>query len=222
MARRLAARYNNPHEPQEDLIQVAAMGLLAAADRFDPDRGVPFASFAIPTILGEIKRHFRSTGWSVHVPRGAQELAQRVDRATRDISGRIGRAPRVVEIAEFLEIGVEDVVIGLDAATAHYAASLDVPAPGGEGDDLPTLGDGLGHDEEGFGLVEAKLSVAMTMRRLPHLERTALRLRIEHDLKQSEIAERMGCSQMQVSRLLRRAATRMRALTDPHVAGPPV
>jgi RNA polymerase sigma-B factor len=215
MARRLAARYNNPHESREDLVQVASLGLVAAVDRFDPERGAAFPSFAIPTILGEIKRHFRNTGWSVHVPRGAQELAQRVDRASCEITTRIGRPPRVSEIAEFLEIGVEDVVVGLDAGTAHYAASLDAPMAGADADDPHTLADGLGHDDEGLDLVDAKLSFSATIDLLPYLEKTALRLRLEHGLKQSEIGERMGCSQMQVSRLLRRAADRLHALADP-------
>jgi RNA polymerase sigma-B factor len=215
MARRLAGRYSNPHESHEDLVQVASLGLVAAVDRFDPQRGVPFPSYAIPTILGEIKRHFRNTGWSVHVPRGAQELAQRVDGASREITTHIGRAPHVAEIAEFLELTVEDVLVGLDAATAHYAASLDGPQPGADDDDGYTLADGLGHDDDRFELVDAKLSFAATINLLPYLEKTALRLRIEQDLKQSEIGERMGCSQMQVSRLLRRAANRLHALTDP-------
>jgi RNA polymerase sigma-B factor len=215
LARKLAARYSNPYEPIEDLAQVASVGLLGAIDRFDPDRGVGFPAFAIPTILGELKRYFRNTGWSVHVPRGAQELSLRVERATRQISAQTGRHPSVQQLAEYLEIAHEDVLSGLDAGTAHYSISLDAPLTTGEDEEPDTLGDSLGHVDERYGLVEATLAVSAAMDRLPHLERVAVMLRLEHDLKQSEIAHELGCSQMQVSRLLRRAAARLREMTDP-------
>jgi len=218
LARKLAARYSNPHEPIEDLVQVAAMGLLGAIDRFDPDRGVRFPAFAVPTILGELKRYFRNTGWSVHVPRGAQELALRVDRATRQMEARQGHHPSVSELAQYLELPQEDVLVGLDAGTAHYSVSLDAPMSAGDDEDQPdTLGDSLGGVDERYGLVEASNSLADAMARLPHLERQALTLRLEHDLKQTEIARELGCSQMQVSRLLRRAAGRLHAMTDPEL-----
>ena len=219
MARRVAGRYRSQFEPQEDLIQVAAVALLGALDRFDPERGVAFPAFAIPTILGELKRHFRSTGWSAHVPRRAQELAQRVDRAARELAGRAGQTPTVTELAEFLETPVEDVVTGLHAAEAHYSVSLDAPAPGDERKDPQTLGEAVGRSDDGFDLVDAKLSLPAAVARLPHVERSALRMRVDEGLKQSEIAARMGCSQMQVSRLLRRAAERLRSLTDPQLGG---
>jgi len=216
LARKLAARYSNPHEPIEDLVQVASIGLLGAIDRFDPDRGVRFPAFAIPTILGELKRYFRNTGWTAHVPRGAQELALRVDRAARDIEARSGHHPSVAELAQFLELPVEDVLVGLDAGTAHYAVSLDAPLSIGEDEDQPdTLGASLGGVDESYGLLEASMSLSAALGRLPHLERQALTLRLEHDMKQTEIARELGCSQMQVSRLLRRAANRLRELTDP-------
>jgi RNA polymerase sigma-B factor len=219
LACRLAGRYRNPYEPREDLIQVAAAGLLCAVDRFDPDRGVAFPAIAIPTNLGELKRHFRNTGWSAHVPRGAQELARNVDRAVQELTGRRGRSPTVQQLAEYLEIDVEDVLVGLHAAAAHYSVSLDAPAPGSDHDAAQTLGDGLSASEGGFGLVETKLSLADGMRHLPHTERIALNMRIHDDLKQSEIAEHMNCSQMQVSRLLSRAVARLRELTDPEIDG---
>jgi RNA polymerase sigma-B factor len=218
LARKLAARYSNPHEPIEDLVQVAAVGLLGAIDRFDPDRGVRFPAFAIPTILGELKRYFRNTGWSVHVPRGAQELALRVDRATRQIEAREGHHPSVMELAQYLELPQEDVLVGLDAGTAHYSVSLDAPLSAGDDEEQPdTLGDSLGDVDESYGLVEATNSLAAALGRLPHLERQALTLRLERDLKQTEIAHELGCSQMQVSRLLRRAAARLRDMTDPNL-----
>jgi RNA polymerase sigma-B factor len=220
LACRLAKRYRNPYEPLEDLTQVASVGLLGAIDRFDPTRGIEFRSFAIPTILGELKRHFRNTGWTAHVPRGAQDLALRVDRAAREITDRTGRAPRPVELAAFLEIDLDDVLVGIDAGTAHFSLSLDAPTSSADPQESRALGDDLGNADDGFDLVDAKLSVAVAISHLPHKERTALRLRLEHDLKQSEIAERMGCSQMQVSRLLRQAATRVRELTDPTLDDP--
>jgi RNA polymerase sigma-B factor len=216
LARKLAARYSNPHEPLEDLVQVASVGLLGAIDRFDPDRGVRFPAFAIPTILGELKRYFRNTGWSAHVPRGAQELALRVDRAIREIEVGSGRHPSVAELAEYLELSREDVLIGLDAATAHYSVSLDAPLSPSEGDEQPdTLSDSLGDVDESYGVVEASMSLSAALGCLPYLERQALTLRLEHDMKQTEIARELDCSQMQVSRLLRRAADRLREMTDP-------
>jgi RNA polymerase sigma-B factor len=217
LARRLAGRYTNPHEPLEDLVQVAYVGLLGAVDRFDPRRGVRFSSYAIPTILGELKRYFRNTGWSAHVPRGAQEMALRVDRASVQLAADTGRTPSVDELAQYLEIDLEDVLTGLEAGTAHYSVSLDAPAPGSGDEEPQSLGDGLGTGDDGYALVDAKLSLSAAIARLPHLERKALELRIDGDLKQSEVAERMGCSQMQVSRLLRRAQANLRVLTDPPV-----
>lgn len=218
LARKLAGRYSNPHEPLDDLVQVASLGLLGAIDRFDPERGVRFPAFAIPTILGELKRYFRNTGWSVHVPRGAQEMALRVDRASRQIVASSGRHPRVEELAEYLEISAEDVLTGLDAGTAHYSVSLDAPLAPTEGEDPDSLGDTLGEEDESYGLIEATISLSAAVRTLPYLERQALALRLDADMKQSEIAHELGCSQMQVSRLLRRAAAKMRDMTDPDVS----
>ncbi len=216
LARRLAARYTNPYEPFDDLLQVASIGLLGAVDRFDPTRGVRFPSFAIPTILGELKRYFRSTGWSAHVPRRAQELALRVDKSTRQITAKTGRKPRVQEIAQYLELSTEDILIGLDAIRTRYAVSLDAPSHSSALDSEPeSLAGTIGAEDEGLGLVETSISVSAALRRLPYQEREALRLRLREDLKQTEIATRLGCSQMQVSRLLRRAAARVADLIDP-------
>jgi RNA polymerase sigma-B factor len=215
LARKLASRYLNPYEPFEDLMQVASIGLLGAIDRFDPDRGVGFPSFAIPTILGELKRYFRSTGWSAHVPRGAQELSMRVDQASRQFQARNGRTPRVGELEEMLGLSTEDVLTGLEAGSAHYSVSLDAPVAANGPDSEPEpLASTIGSPDERIGLIETRLSVSAAMKRLPRLEREALRLRLSEDLKQTEIAERLGCSQMQVSRLLRRAASTVRQLTE--------
>ena len=219
LARRLASRYRSPNEPMEDLVQVASLGLLGAIDRFEPDRGISFPPFAIPTILGELKRHFRQTGWSAHVPRGAQEMAMRVDQATRQLTADTGRAPRVQALAERLGASVEDVLLGLEAGSAHYSTSLDAPAPGTDLDEPQTLADNLGHDDDRLGLIETALSLQAAIARLPPMERRALTLRFEREMKQADIGQCLGCSQMQVSRLLRRASTRLRALTNPEIPG---
>jgi RNA polymerase sigma-B factor len=216
LARRLASRYASPHEPMEDLVQVAYVGLLGAVDRLDPHRGRNFAAFAIPTILGELRRYFRNTGWTAHVPRGAQELALRINRGSREITERTGRTPRVGELAEYLEISMEDALTGLHAASAHYSVSLDAPAPGADTEDQ-TLVESLGAEDEQFGMVDTRLSLPSAIAQLPYLEREAVTLRLTQGLKQVEIARRMGCSQMQVSRLLRRATTRLRDLVSPEL-----
>jgi RNA polymerase sigma-B factor len=214
LARRLAGRYRTAHEPLEDLVQVASVGLLGAIDRFDPARGTSFTSFAIPTILGELKRYFRNTGWTAHVPRGAQELALRLDRASQELSAQTGRAASVTELGAYLELEIEEVLEGLDARTAHYAIRLDGPAPGVEPEDAQSFGETLGDDDERFELVDTKLTLAAAIPRLPYLERQALMLRIEQNLKQVEIGQQLGCSQMQVSRLLRRAVARLQDLRE--------
>jgi RNA polymerase sigma-B factor len=217
LARALVRRYESPHESREDLIQVAAIGLLGAIDRFDPDRGDQFRSFAVPTILGELKRHFRNTGWAVHVPRGAQELAQTVERARRELTDTIGRPASAPQIAEFLEIALADVLQGLDTGNAHFSKSMDAPAAraDAETDATYALHELIGDRDDGYALVDVKLSLEAVIPRLPWRERTVLTLKIQHGLKQSEIAQRIGCSQMQVSRLLRSATQRAHAAMDP-------
>jgi RNA polymerase sigma-B factor len=209
LARKLAARYHNPHEPFDDLVQVANLGLLNALDRYDHERGIPFGAYATPTILGELKRHFRNTGWAAHVPRAAQELAQRVQRAVGDLTEQRGRSPEVAELAQFLGLDVEQVLEGLESAQAHYSDSLDAPVADGVPEPT-TLGETLGAIDDGYALFETASSLSGGISQLPYLERSALTLRMQGDLKQSEIANAMGCSQMQVSRLLRRAADRLR------------
>jgi RNA polymerase sigma-B factor len=213
LARRLARRYDRPHEPFDDLMQVASVGLLGAIDRFDPERGVAFVAFAIPTILGELKRYFRATGWSAHVPRAAQETALRIDRAIEEITAASGHGPGVCQLAEYLEESAEDVLIGLDARAAHYATSLDAPLAASDADDPTSLMDTLGREDGRYGLVDMTASLGAAIARLPYLERAALRPRLERNLKQAEIAHELGCSQMQVSRLQRRAAERLREMT---------
>ena len=214
LARRLANKYRSPHEPTADLVQVAAVGLLGAIDRFDPDREIPFPSFAIPTILGELKRYFRQTGWSVHVPRGAQETGASGRARRRADHLAVRTTARVDELAEYLELSPEDVVAALDAGNAHYAASLDAPLGSGGPDEPQTLIETISHTDAGFGLVETKVSLSVAMTRLPYLERRALQMRLKEDVRQQDIAAKLGCSQMQVSRLLRRGAARLREMMD--------
>ena len=215
LARKLASRYVNAQEPLEDLVQVAYLGLLGAIDRFDTERGLAFSSFAVPTVLGELKRHFRDTGWAVHVPRGAQEMSLKVDRAIAKLTVDTGRAPTVAAVAQYLEVPVEEVLVGMEAGGAHYSGSLDAPLGSDGEDDVQSLGDVLGASDPGFRFSELTSSLRTAVAKLPKLERLALGLRLEDDMKQTDIAKRLGCSQMHVSRLLRRAAERLREDLDP-------
>jgi RNA polymerase sigma-B factor len=217
LARKLARRYTGAREPFEDLLQVASLGLVKAVDRFDTDRGTAFSSFAVPTILGELKRYFRDLGWSVHVPRGAQEHALAVEEAQQKITSRTGRPASVQELAEFMEISVEDVVEGLETSAAHHSTSLDVPRDDGEGES-GTLGDTFGREDERYELVDASVTIAAAARHLSARERRVLVLRFVEDLTQTQIAEVIGVSQMQVSRILRRALARLNELTEPSSA----
>src|ERR1700751_3917387 len=152
LARNLARRYAGAREPFDDLLQVASLGLVKAIDRFDVERGAAFSSFAVPTILGELKRYFRDLGWSVHVPRGAQEQALKVQEAQERLTSRTGRPPTVNELAEYLELSVEDVLDALETAAAHHSASLDAPREDG-GEESGTLVDLFGQDDPRFELI---------------------------------------------------------------------
>lgn len=213
LTRKLARRYARSSEPLDDLFQVASLGLVKAIDRFDCARGHRFAAFAVPTILGELRRYFRDAGWAVHVPRGAQERALEVDEAQQALSARHGRAPTVSELAQYMELDLEQVLGALQAAQAYDALSLDAPRRSQEGDIEP-FGDSLGCEDERFALVEADATVSAAIRTLPPRERLILHLRFAKDLTQSEIAERVGLSQMQISRLLRRSLDQLRAIAD--------
>jgi RNA polymerase sigma-B factor len=210
LARALAARYGRTQEPFDDLVQVASLGLVKAIDRFDPDRGLAFSSFAVPTILGELKRHFRDKGWSVHLPRGLQELVLRVQRADAQLSARSGRSPTVVEIAEYLSVDTEAVLEALEATAAHTATSLDAPIESETPEDAATPHDTIGAEDDRYALVDASASLADAMRTLRKTDREVFALRFRHELSQREIATRMGVSQMQVSRMLRRATDQLR------------
>ena len=212
LARSLARRYDRSSEPFDDLVQVASLGLVKALDRFDIDRGHAFASFAVPTILGELKRYFRDSGWAVHVPRGPQERALKVEQARQHLTGTTGRPPTVYELAEYLELSDEDVLAALAAGLAYDALSLDAPRPSENGGETATYGEQFGEDEEGYALVEANATIARALHHLPDRERLVLHLRFVEDLTQTEIAALVGVSQMQVSRLLRRSLEQLRIL----------
>jgi RNA polymerase sigma-B factor len=212
LARNLARRYEHSSEPFEDLLQVASLGLLKALDRFDPARGHPFPSFAVPTILGEMRRYFRDSGWSVHMPRGAQERALEVRDAQERLAGEQGRAPTVSQLAEYLECSCEDVLDALQAVQAYEAVSLDAPRLGAP-DDGVAYADSMGREDERYELVELDATISAVLEHVPVRERRILHMRFVEDLTQTEIASRVGVSQMQVSRLLRRSLETLRALT---------
>jgi RNA polymerase sigma-B factor len=212
LARGLARRYGRSSEPFEDLLQVASLGLLKAMDRYDSSRGHSFASFAVPTILGEMRRYFRDSGWSVHVPRGAQERALKVRDAQERLANEQGRAPTVNQLAEYLEFDIEDVIDALQAAHAYDTLSLDAPRQRADGEVIP-YGATVGEEDERYEMIELDAIVTAALKLLPPRERLILRMRFVEDLTQTEIAARVGISQMQVSRLLRRSLEQLRTLT---------
>jgi len=211
LARQLARRYQRPEEPFDDLFQVACLGLVKAIDRFDLTREVAFSSYAVPTILGEIKRYFRDRTWSVRVPRDLQELALRVDRKVTELATDLRRQPTVAEIAAAVGIEEEDVLEALEASGAYRATSLSTPR-GNDDDQGETLGDTVGTSEDGFSLAEDRATIEQLLRAVTPREREVLRLRFEEDLTQAEIGELIGVSQMQVSRIIRQALGRLRTV----------
>jgi RNA polymerase sigma-B factor len=212
LTRSLARRYGRSSEPFDDLLQVASLGLLKALDRFDPQRGHSFQSFAVPTIPGEMRRYFRDSGWAVHVPRGAQERALKVRDAQERLASEHGHAPTVSQLAQYLELDSEEVIDALQATQAYETLSLDTPRPGSE-ESTMTYSDTLGEDDERYELIELDATVTAALKHIPARERTILRMRFVEDLTQTQIAARMGISQMQVSRLLRRSLQQLRVLT---------
>ncbi len=218
LTRNLARRYDRSSEPFEDLLQVASVGLLKALNRFDPGRGCSFPSFAVPTILGEMRRYFRDCGWSVHMPRGDQERALKVREAQETLTSEHGRAPTVSQISVYLELDQEQVIDALQAGQAYDTLSLDAPRPGAE-EDAMSYGDSIGETDERYELVELDATVVAALKHIPARERAMLRMRFVEDLTQTEIAQRVGISQMQVSRLLRRSLCQLRALTRDAASG---
>lgn len=208
LARHLALRYSDSGEPLEDLFQVASLGLVNAVDRFDPSRGISFTTFAVPTILGELKRHFRDRGWAIHVPRDLKEAAVRVKRA---IAAHEGRAPTPSQLAEATGLSLETVLEALEVAGVQRTLSLDAPAGSGDDDQGAALGDLLGKEDADLARARDRALLEALLRSVTPREREILRLRFAEDLTQSEIGARVGVSQMQVSRILRNALARLRA-----------
>jgi RNA polymerase sigma-B factor len=212
-AKRLALRYRGASESFDDLLQVANLGLLNAIDRFDPERGIPFTAFASPTILGELKRHFRDRVWTVRVPRGLHDRMAEVDKAITELTKQLQRSPSVAEIAERLEMEQTDVLEVLEANHNRRPLSLDRPAGGEESDEAPPS-EWVGSEDERFELVEGRIALDAALPYLEERERVVLRLRFVEDMTQSQIAEQIGHSQMHVSRILRRALARIRERID--------
>jgi RNA polymerase sigma-B factor len=210
LARRLAARYAGGAEPFDDLVQVASVGLVKAIDRFDPSRGTAFSTFAVPTILGELKRHFRDRGWSVHVPRDVQERILKVERAMAELPAKLGHSPTVHEVAERIEASDEDVLEAMHAAQGHHAVSLDATSTMGDGDEPGPLRDRIGEQDLAFDTVEYGEAIGPVLEEISQRDRKVLHLRFVEDMTQSEIAEQVGVSQMHVSRILRATIEKLR------------
>ncbi|MEU7917882.1 RNA polymerase sigma factor SigF [Micromonospora zamorensis] len=207
LARHLARRYGGRGAPDDDLVQIASVGLIKAVDNFDHSRGVDFAGYAIPTIIGEIKRYFRDRTWAIRVPRRLQELRLSISAANSVLTQTLGRSPTVADIASYLAVTEETVLEGLEGARAYRATSLSTPI-GGEGS--RELGDTLGGDDHEFDVVEIRVALGPALATLPEREREILSLRFHGNLTQSQIADRVGVSQMHVSRLINRSLATLR------------
>ena len=204
----LARRFRNSGEPLDDLVQVATIGLIKSVDRFDLERGVEFSTYATPTIVGEIKRHFRDKGWAIRVPRRLQELKLSLTKATSELSQKNGRSPTVAELAQHLGLSEEEILEGLESANAYSAVSLD--APDGGDDDSPAVADSLGMMDDALEGVEYRESLKPLLEQLPPREKKILMLRFFGNMTQSQIAGELGISQMHVSRLLARTLAQLR------------
>ncbi|WP_155373600.1 SigB/SigF/SigG family RNA polymerase sigma factor [Catellatospora vulcania] len=208
VARRLAMRFRNRGEDVEDLVQVATIGLIKAVDRFDPERGVPFANYVMPTMLGEIKRYFRDRTWTLHVQRSLQELHLAVCRAIPELSQSLQRTPSAEDVAVHLGVTEEEVLRGMQCAAAYTASSLNAPASGDEGDG--ELQDLLGGTDDTLEALPEREALRQAIDTLPERDQVILRMRFVDNLTQSEIADQVGVSQMHVSRLLARAFQTLR------------
>ena len=215
LARRLASRYAGGAEPFDDLVQVASVGLVKAIDRFDPERGTAFSTFAVPTILGELKRHFRDRGWSVHVPRDVQERILKVERALAELPSKLGHSPTIQEIGQRIEATDEEVLEAMHASHGHHAVSLDASSSIGDGDEPQPLRDRIGSEDLSFTTVEYGEAIGGVLNEISDRDRKVLHLRFVEDLTQSEIADQVGVSQMHVSRILRATIERLREQIPP-------
>ncbi|MGV0779654.1 RNA polymerase sigma factor SigF [Mycolicibacterium peregrinum] len=208
LADHIARRFDGRGEPREDLVQVARVGLVNAVNRFDVEAGSDFVSFAVPTIMGEVRRHFRDNSWSVKVPRRLKELHLRLGTATAELSQRLGRAPTASELAEELDMDREEVIEGLVAGSSYNTLSID--SGGGGDEDAPAIVDTLGDLDDGLDQIDNRETLRPLLAQLPERERTVLLLRFFESMTQTQIAERVGVSQMHVSRLLAKSLARLR------------
>ena len=213
LVRFLAAKFKNKGEPLDDLIQVGTVGLIKAIDRFDISRDLEFTTYATPTILGEIKRHFRDKGWSVRVPRRLQELYAKVNKTTDELTKDLQRSPSVAEIAEHLDVSVDEVLEAMESSSAYSSVPLE--AGSGDDDDAPAVIDRYASEDAGLGTADDRMVIEDTIRDFSPREQDVIRMRFVEGLTQVEIAERLGVSQVQVSRLLRRTLKKIQEKIDP-------
>jgi RNA polymerase sigma-B factor len=217
LVRYLASKFKNRGEPLEDLVQVGTIGLIKAIDRFDPSRGLEFTTYATPTIMGEIKRHFRDKGWSVRVPRRLQELSAKINRVTEELTHELRRSPSIDEIADRVGASVEDVLEAMESSSAYSSVPLE--GVGDSDDDVPSVIDQYASEDSVLSASDDRILLEDAIRDFSTRERDIIRMRFEEGLTQVEIAERLGVSQVQVSRLLRRTLARIHEKIDPTSAG---
>lgn len=214
LVRFLANKFKNRGEPLDDLIQVGYLGLLKAIDRFDPSRGLEFTTYATPTIMGEIKRHFRDKGWSVRVPRRLQELSAKVNQATDVLTTELRRSPKIEEIAEYLDASVDEVLEAMESSSAYSSVPLEGTG-NNDNDDAPSVLDRYATEDSALNFTDDRLIIEEALKGFSPREREVIDLRFLQGMTQIEIAEQLGISQVQVSRLLRRTLKKIQDKIDP-------
>lgn len=214
LVRFIANKFKNRGEPIDDLIQVGYLGLLKAIDRFDPSRGLEFTTFASPTIMGEIKRHFRDKGWSVRVPRRLQELSAKVNQATDTLTSQLQRSPTIAEIADYLDATVDEVLEAMESSSAYSSVSLEAPS-GADDDDTPSVIDRYATEDSDLAFTDDRIIIEEALASFSPRERDVIEMRFLKGMTQIEIAEKLGISQVQVSRLLRRTLKKIQDKIDP-------
>lgn len=214
LVRFIVNKFKNRGEPIDDLIQVGYLGLLKAIDRFDPSRGLEFTTFATPTIMGEIKRHFRDKGWSVRVPRRLQELSAKVNQATDTLTSQLQRSPTIAEIADYLDATVDEVLEAMESSSAYSSVSLEAPS-GADDDDTPSVIDRYATEDSDLAFTDDRIIIEEALASCSPRERDVIEMRFLKGMTQIEIAEKLGISQVQVSRLLRRTLKKIQDKIDP-------
>ncbi len=214
LVRFLANKFKNRGEPIDDLMQVGYLGLLKAIDRFDPARGLEFTTYATPTIMGEIKRHFRDKGWSVRVPRRLQELSAKVNQATDELTTELQRSPTVEEIARYLDVTVDEVLEAMESSSAYSSVPLEAPGSS-DSDDAPSVLDRYASEDSELAFTDDRLVIEEALAGFSPREREVIELRFVKGMTQIEIAQKLGISQVQVSRLLRRTLKKIQDKIDP-------